>query len=137
MKTVSLITQFPCGIEGETEISVEVYPQRDGELARETYKQVKIIAINKFHDLALLQIQDKDAPKFGPVVLGSSDALNVGDGVFAIGSPLGLERTVTQGILSTKTCGNWKANCICRPARRSIPATAAVRCSIWRAKWWA
>ncbi len=27
----------------------------------------------------------------------------MGDGVFAIGSPLGLERTVTQGILSTKT----------------------------------
>jgi len=97
-----LITNFHV-IEGETEISVEVYPQRDGELARETYKQVKIIAINKFHDLALLQIQDKDAPKFKPVVLGSSDALNVGDEVFAIGSPLGLERTVTQGILSTKT----------------------------------
>ena len=97
-----LITNFHV-IEGETEISVEVYHQRDGELDRETYKQVKIIAINKFHDLALLQIEDKDAPKFKPVVLGSSDALNVGDGVFAIGSPLGLERTVTQGILSTKS----------------------------------
>jgi serine protease Do len=97
-----LITNFHV-IEGETEISVEVYPQRDGDLSRETYKQVKIIAINKFHDLALLQIQDKNAPKFKPVVLGSSDALNVGDEVFAIGSPLGLERTVTQGILSTKT----------------------------------
>ena len=97
-----LITNFHV-IEGETEISVEVYHQRDGELDRETYKQVKIIAINKFHDLALLQIEDKGAPKFKSVVLGSSDALNVGDGVFAIGSPLGLERTVTQGILSTKT----------------------------------
>jgi serine protease Do len=97
-----LITNFHV-IEGETEISVEVYQQHDGQLDRETYKQVKIIAINKFHDLALLQIEDKDAPKFKPVTLGSADALNVGDGVFAIGSPLGLERTVTQGILSTKT----------------------------------
>ena len=97
-----LITNFHV-IEGETEISVEVYQQKDGQLDRETYKQVKIIAINKFHDLALLHIEDKDAPKFKPVMLGSSDALNVGDGVFAIGSPLGLERTVTQGILSTKT----------------------------------
>ena len=97
-----LITNFHV-IEGETEISVEVYHQRDGQLDRETYKQVKIIAINKFHDLALLKIEDKNAPKFKFITLGNSDALNVGDAVFAIGSPLGLERTVTQGILSTKT----------------------------------
>ncbi len=98
-----LITNFHV-IEGETELSVEVYRQHDGgDLTRETYKQVRIIAINKFHDLALLQIQDKNAPKFRPVTLGSSDELNVGEGVFAIGSPLGLERTVTQGIISTKT----------------------------------
>jgi serine protease Do len=97
-----LITNFHV-IEGETEISVEVYHQRNGQLDRETYKQVKIIAINKFHDLSLLKIEDKGAPKFKTVTLGSADALNVGEGVFAIGSPLGLERTVTQGILSTKT----------------------------------
>ena len=97
-----LITNFHV-IEGETEISVEVYRQTDGQLDRETYKQVKIIAINKFHDLALLQIEDKNAPKFKFITLGSADALTVGDSVFAIGSPLGLERTVTQGIISTKT----------------------------------
>jgi serine protease Do len=97
-----LITNFHV-IEGETEISVEVYQQKNGQLDRETYKQVKIIAINKFHDLALLHIEDKNAPKFKAVTLGSADALSVGEGVFAIGSPLGLERTVTQGILSTKT----------------------------------
>jgi serine protease Do len=97
-----LITNFHV-IEGETEISVEVYNQLNGQLDRETYKQVKIIAINKFHDLSLLHIEDKNAPKFKYVTLGNSEALNVGDSVFAIGSPLGLERTVTQGILSTKT----------------------------------
>jgi len=97
-----LITNFHV-IEGETEISVEVYHQTKGQLDRVTYKQVKIIAINKFHDLALLHIEDKNAPKFKYVSLGSSDALNVGDSVFAVGSPLGLERTVTQGIISTKT----------------------------------
>ena len=97
-----LITNFHV-IEGETEISVEVYHQKNGQLDRETYKQVKIIAINKFHDLALLHIEDKDAPKFKSVALGTADSLSVGEGVFAIGSPLGLERTVTQGIVSTKT----------------------------------
>jgi serine protease Do len=97
-----LITNFHV-IEGETELSVEVYHQNDGQLQRDTYKKVRIVAINKFHDLSLLKIEDNDAPKFKYVTLGSSDALNVGDSVFAIGSPLGLERTVTQGIISTKT----------------------------------
>jgi serine protease Do len=97
-----LITNFHV-IEGETELSVEVYHQNNGQLQRDTYKQVRIVAINKFHDLSLLKIEDKDAPKFKFITLGSSDNLNVGDSVFAIGSPLGLERTVTQGILSTKT----------------------------------
>ncbi len=97
-----LITNFHV-IEGETEISVEVYRQTSGLLDRETYKQVKIVAINKFHDLALLRIEDKNAPKFKFVTLGSADELTVGESVFAIGSPLGLERTVTEGILSTKT----------------------------------
>jgi serine protease Do len=97
-----LMTNFHV-IEGETQISVEVYHSGSGGLERKSYKQVRIIAINKFGDLALLKIEEKDAPKFKTVVLGSADALAVGEGVFAIGSPLGLERTVTEGILSTKT----------------------------------
>jgi serine protease Do len=97
-----LMTNFHV-IEGETQISVEVYHQRSGELSRKAYKQVRIIAMNKFQDLALLKIDDKDAPKFKYVLLGSADALAVGEQVFAVGSPLGLERTVTEGILSTKT----------------------------------
>lgn len=97
-----LMTNFHV-IEGETQISVEVYHTGPGGLERRSYKLIRIVAINKFGDMALLKIEDKDAPKFKSVVLGSSDALAVGDGVFAIGSPLGLERTVTEGILSTKT----------------------------------
>jgi serine protease Do len=97
-----LMTNFHV-IEGETQISVEVYHQKDGELSRKSYKQVRIIAMNKFEDLALLRIEEKDAPKFKYVSLGSADAVSVGERVFAIGSPLGLERTVTEGILSTKT----------------------------------
>jgi serine protease Do len=97
-----LLTNFHV-IEGETQISVEVYHQTGGELERHSYKQIRIVAINKFGDVALLRIEDKEAPKFKYVLLGSADALAVGEGVFAIGSPLGLERTVTEGILSTKT----------------------------------
>lgn len=97
-----LITNFHV-IEGETQISIEVYHQRNGQLERKSYKQVRIVAMNKFQDLALLKIEDRDAPKFSFVPMGSSDMLAVGERVFAIGSPLGLERTVTEGILSTKT----------------------------------
>jgi serine protease Do len=97
-----LITNFHV-TEGETQISVEVYLQKNGQIERKVYKQVRIVALNKFADLALLHIEDKDAPKFTSVTLGDSDKLAVGDTVFAIGSPLGLERTVTEGILSTKT----------------------------------
>ena len=97
-----LITNFHV-IEGETQISIEVYHQRAGQLERRAYKQVRIVAMNKFADLALLKIEDKDAPKFASVALGEADVLSVGERVFAIGSPLGLERTVTEGILSTKT----------------------------------
>jgi serine protease Do len=97
-----LITNFHV-IEGETQISVEVYHQLHGQLDRKSYKDVRIIAMNKVEDLALLKIEDKNAPKFKRVVLGSTEPLGVGERVFAVGSPLGLERTVTEGILSTKT----------------------------------
>ena len=97
-----LITNFHV-IEGETLISIEVYHQRNGQLERRSYKQVRIVAMNKFADLTLLKVEDKDAPKFAFVPLGDSEVLGVGERVFAVGSPLGLERTVTEGIVSTKT----------------------------------
>ncbi len=97
-----LITNFHV-IEGETQISIEVYHLKEGQLDRRVYKQVKIVAMNKFADLALLKIDDKDSPKFARISLGDAELLSVGERVFAIGSPLGLERTVTEGIVSTKT----------------------------------
>lgn len=97
-----LVTNFHV-IEGETQISVEVFPKAGDKLDRQLYKQVRIIAVNKFKDLALLKIDDPGAPAFAAVSLGDSEAQAVGDRVFAIGSPLGLQRTVTEGILSTKT----------------------------------
>lgn len=97
-----LITNFHV-IEGETQISIEVYQKQKGQLERKSYKDVRIIAIDRFADLALLKIDDEEAPRFKHVPVGSTDPLGVGEKVFAIGSPLGLERTVTEGIVSTKT----------------------------------
>ena len=50
-------------------------------------------------DLALIKIKADDLPA---VTLGDSDKLRVGDWVFAIGNPFGLESTVTAGIVSAK-----------------------------------
>jgi serine protease Do len=97
-----LITNFHV-IEGETKISIEVYHLKNGALERKSYKDVRIVAMNKFADLALLKVEDEGAPRFAFNLLGTDKSLSVGERVFAIGSPLGLERTVTEGILSTKT----------------------------------
>jgi serine protease Do len=51
-------------------------------------------------DLALIKI--KDAKNLTPLPLGDSKNLKVGTWVVAIGSPFGLEQTVTQGIVSAK-----------------------------------
>lgn len=59
----------------------------------------KIIGTDKGTDLALLKIQAKDAPF---AELGDSAQVKVGEWVLAIGNPLGMEHTVTAGIVSYK-----------------------------------
>lgn len=59
---------------------------------------------DRLTDLAVLDLEDaKDLPTLR---LGSSESLQVGDYVIAIGSPLGLESTVTSGIVSAKGRGD-------------------------------
>ncbi len=60
----------------------------------------KVIGIDKETDLAVIKI---DAPSDLPVMkFGDSNATQVGDWVLAIGSPFGLDQTVTAGIISKK-----------------------------------
>ncbi|MEO3933897.1 trypsin-like peptidase domain-containing protein [Micrococcaceae bacterium Sec7.4] len=59
----------------------------------------KIVGTDPLSDLAVVQIQN--ASGLVPAVLGDSGKLNVGDTAVAIGSPLGLTGTVTDGIVST------------------------------------
>jgi putative serine protease PepD len=58
----------------------------------------EIVGRSPVYDLAVLQLPD-DAD-LAPASLGASRRLRVGDGVVAIGSPLGLSATVTSGIVS-------------------------------------
>lgn len=97
-------------IAGEREISVIVYLKKNGGLEKQIFPKIKIIAMNGFLDLAILQIDDPAAKKLPFVPLGDSDILTQGQPVFAIGSPLGLERSVSQGIVSVRareTRGAW------------------------------
>jgi serine protease Do len=59
-----------------------------------------VVGVDKETDLAVIKI---DAKKPLPAAkLGNSDAMEVGDWVLAVGSPFGLEETVTAGIVSAK-----------------------------------
>jgi serine protease Do len=89
-------------IQGETRIAAVLYQNVVSGLARRRIENVEIVSLNPFVDLALLKLPPQKELKLSHVVLGSLEDLNAGDGVFAIGNPLGLERSVSQGIVSTR-----------------------------------
>ncbi|MEV0289706.1 MULTISPECIES: trypsin-like peptidase domain-containing protein [unclassified Kribbella] len=60
----------------------------------------EIIGSDEDNDLAVLQVSTADAEGLRALTLGRSAQLRVGDPVLAVGSPLGLEGTVTAGIVS-------------------------------------
>jgi putative serine protease PepD len=60
-------------------------------------ESAEIVGRTADYDLAVLRV-DRDG--LTPLVLGDSDAVAVGDPVVAVGAPLGLEGTVTSGIIS-------------------------------------
>ena len=79
-------------VQGATRITVRL---QSGEEFRGTVK-----GIDEETDVAVVKI---DAPRELPTVkLGNSDEAEVGDWVLAIGSPFGLDQTVTAGIISKK-----------------------------------
>jgi serine protease Do len=61
--------------------------------------QAKLVGADKPSDLAVIKIEGQDFPFLN---LGNSDNVRIGDIVLAIGNPLGIGQTVTQGIISAK-----------------------------------
>jgi S1-C subfamily serine protease len=78
-------------IEGASEATVRLADGSD-------YKSV-LVGASPEHDMAVLRIQPGNK-KIVPIPLGTSGDLKVGQRVFAIGNPFGLDWTLTRGIVS-------------------------------------
>jgi len=79
-------------VDGAKEIQVILYDGKSHD--------AQIVGQDELTDIAVLKI-DAPAESLIPVVLGDSTTLKVGQNVYAIGNPFGLERTLTVGIISS------------------------------------
>ncbi|HQU43630.1 MAG TPA: trypsin-like peptidase domain-containing protein, partial [Pirellulales bacterium] len=110
-KTGHLITNYHV-VEGQNKVQVTLFRRTEQGYEKHELKKARILALQPLRDIALLQLDatELDGALPDPVVINNSDDLRVGDLVFAIGNPLGLERSVTQGIVSsaTRTIGHLR-----------------------------
>jgi serine protease Do len=79
-------------VEGATTIYVTLTDKREFK--------AKLIGADKRTDVALVKIEAAGLPR---LTIGDSSKVRVGEWVLAIGSPFGLENTVTAGIVSAKS----------------------------------
>ncbi|MGA2324832.1 MAG: Do family serine endopeptidase [Bryobacteraceae bacterium] len=80
-------------VDGATRVRVQLH-------GNDTEYTAKVIGTDPELDLAVLKIEA--GRPLAPVRIGNSDGVQVGDWAVAIGSPFGLEATVTAGIISAK-----------------------------------
>jgi serine protease Do len=89
-------------IARERRISVMIFKREGTEFRPVTKERVRIVAISPAFDLALLKIEDAEPGELRQVYLGDYQRVRNGDVVFAIGNPLGLSRTISEGIVSNR-----------------------------------
>ena len=67
--------------------------------------EAAVLSISREDDLALLQLTKRAGQEFTFVEFGDSTALRIGEGVIAIGNPMGFANTITAGIVTAKDQG--------------------------------
>ncbi len=106
-----LITNYHV-VERETNVSITLFERNEQGYTKRDIKQVRIVAVQPLRDLALLQVDVEALGDYRPrpMVIAEARSLAAGDLVFAVGNPLGLERSTTQGIVSstTRTMGHLR-----------------------------
>jgi serine protease Do len=101
-QTQSLGSGFIISSDGYILTNAHVVNDADEVIVKLTDRRefkAKIVGIDRRSDVALVKIDATNLPK---VAIGDVNALKVGEWVVAIGSPFGLENTVTAGIVSAK-----------------------------------
>jgi serine protease Do len=101
-KTQSLGSGFIISRDGYILTNAHVVHAADEVLVKLSDKRefkAKLIGMDKRTDVALIKIEANNLPK---VTIGDPSKLKVGEWVAAIGSPFGLENTMTAGIVSAK-----------------------------------
>jgi serine protease Do len=101
-KSQSLGSGFIISSDGYILTNAHVINEADEVIVKLSDKRefkAKIIGADKRTDVALVKIEASGLPK---VTIGDSSKLKVGEWVAAIGSPFGLENTMTAGIVSAK-----------------------------------
>ncbi len=96
-------------VENEQNISVTVFHKGERGYEKKVFEEVELLAVNPYWDLALLRVKAEDLGEFEltPIPFAGYESIRAGEPVFAIGNPLGLERSVSEGIVSTKNRAEW------------------------------
>jgi len=92
-------------------------------LADQSNWKARVVGVAPDKDLAVLRI-DAPATRLRPIPIGTSKDLQVGQGVFAIGNPFGLDQTLTTGVISA--LGREIESVTRRPIQGVIQTDAAV-----------
>ncbi len=87
-------------IDQETQLTITLFKKEAKGIHKIIFNNIRIVALDPYADLALLKIEDVGQHKLKAVSFSAEKKTAQGQTVYSIGSPLGLDRTVSQGIVS-------------------------------------